>query len=56
MMPTSCATLRYQTHFCDPPHTRSPHSHSPHTRSPHSHALQELKDDLLDGTAWPIVM
>ena len=33
-----------------------PRSHSPHTRSPHSHALQELKDDLLDGTAWPIVM
>ena len=56
MMPTSCATLRYQTHFCDPPHTRSPHSHSPHTRSPHSHALQELKDELPDDTAWPVVM
>ena len=30
--------------------------HPPHTRSPHSHALQELKDDLLDDTAWPVVM
>ena len=45
----------------DPPHSRSPHSHSPHTRSPHtrsphSHALQKLKDDLLDDTAWPVVM
>ena len=45
-----------QTHSRYPPHSRSPHSHSPHTRSPHSHALQELKDDLLDDTAWPIDM
>ena len=44
------------THSRHPPHSRSPHSHSPHTRSPHSHALQELKDDLLDDTAWPVVM
>ena len=29
--------------------------HPPHSRSPHSHALQELKDDLLDDTAWPVV-
>ena len=36
--------------------THSPHP--PHTRSRHSHALQdlELKDDLLDDTAWPVVM
>ena len=33
-----------------------PRSHSPHTRSPHSHALQELKDELPDDTAWPVVM
>ena len=34
-----------------------PHSHHPpHSHSPHSHALQELKDDLLDDTAWPVVM
>ena len=26
--------------------------HPPHTRSPHSHTLQELKDDLLDDTAY----
>ena len=39
-----------------PPHSRSPHSHSSHTRSPRSDALQELKDDLLDETAWPVVM
>ena len=30
--------------------------HPPHSRSPHSHPLQELKDDLLDDTAWPIDM
>ena len=24
--------------------------------SPHTCALQELKDDLLDDTAWPVVM
>ena len=30
-----------------------PHSHSPHC---HLHALQELKDDLLDDTAWPVVI
>ena len=40
-----------QTHSRHPPHSRSPHSHPPHTRS-----LQELKDDLLDDTAWPVVM
>ena len=45
-----------QTHSRHPPHFRSPHSHSPHTRSPRSHALQELKDDLFDDTAWPVVM
>ena len=39
-----------------PPHFRSPHSHSPHTPSPRSHALQELKYDLFDDTAWPVVM
>ena len=34
-----------------------PHSrHPPHSRSPHSHALQELKDDLLDDSAWPVAM
>ena len=38
-----------KTHSCHPPH-------SPHTCSPHSHALQELKDDLPDDTAWPVVM
>ena len=33
------------------------HSYHPrHSRSPHSHALQELKDDLLDDTVWPVVM
>ena len=38
-------------------HSRHPaHSHSPHTCSPHYHTLQELKDDLLDDTAWPLVM
>ena len=42
--------------FLHPPHSCSPHSHSPHTCSPHSHTLQELKDDLLDDTAWPVVM
>jgi len=53
-----------QTHSCHSPHSRSPHSHSNHNRSqlltwtllhltPHSHALQEMKDDLLDDTAWP---
>ena len=46
-----------QTHSKQPPHSRAPHSHSPHTCcSPHAHALQELKDDLLDDTAWPVVM
>ena len=45
-----------QTHSRYPPHSCSPHSHSPHTRSPHSHALQELKDDLLDDTAWAVVV
>ena len=40
-----------QTHSHHPPHSRPPH-----TRSPHSHALQELKDDLLDDAAWPVVM
>ena len=45
-----------QTHSCHPPHSRSPHSHSPCTRFPYSHALQELKDDLLDDTAWSVVM
>ena len=50
-----------QTQSRHPPHSRSPHSHSPHTSSPHtfsphSHALQELKDDLLNDTAWPVVM
>ena len=40
-----------QTHSRHPPH-----SHSPHTRSPHSHTLQDLKDDLLDDRAWPVVM
>ena len=45
-----------QTHSRHPPHSRSPHSDSPHTRAPHSHALQELKDDLLDDTTWPVVM
>ena len=40
-----------QTHSNHPPHPRSPQSHSPHTfSSPHAHALQELKDDLLDDT------
>ena len=43
-----------QAHSRHPP--RSPHSHSPHTCSPHSHALQELKDDLLDDTAGPVVI
>ena len=42
-----------QTHSRHLTHSRSPHSH---TRSPHSHALQELKDDLLGDTAWPVVM
>ena len=54
-----------QTHSRHPPHSRSPHSHSPHSRSPHSHsphtcshahALLELKANLLDDTAWPVVM
>ena len=45
-----------QTHSCHPLHYRSPHSHSPLIRSPHSHAPQELKHDLLDDTAWPVVM
>ena len=46
-----------QTHSNHPLHSRSPHSHSPHTCcSPHAHAFQELKDDLLDDTAWPVVM
>ena len=40
-----------QTHSRHPPHSRSPHA-----CSPHSHALLELKDDLLDDTAWPVVM
>ena len=40
-----------QTHSHDPPHSRSLY-----TRSPHSRALQELKDDLLDDAAWPVVM
>ena len=40
-----------QTHSRHPPHTRSPHF----TLSSF-HALQELKDDLLDDTAWPVVM
>ena len=30
--------------------------HPPHSRSPHSLALQELKDDLLDDTAWLLVL
>ena len=30
--------------------------HIPHFRSPYSHALQELKDHVLDGTARPVVM
>jgi len=41
-----------------PPYARC-HFHwkfSTHTRSPHSHALQELKDDLLDDIAWSVVM
>jgi len=50
MTPTSCATRSLskwaQTHSRHPPHSRSPHSHS----------LQELKDDLLDDTAWAVVM
>ena len=45
-----------QTHSHHPPHSRSPHSHSPHARYPHFHAFQELTDDLLDDTAWPVVM
>ena len=45
-----------QTHSRHPHHSRSPHSHSPHTRSPHSHTLQDLKDDLKDDRAWPVVM
>ena len=36
------------THSRHPPHSRSPHSRS--------RALQELKDALLDDTAWPVVM
>ena len=50
MTPTSCTTRSLskwaQTHSRHPPHSRSPHSHS----------LQELKDDLLDDTAWVVVM
>ena len=45
-----------QTDSRHPPHSRSPHSLSPHTCSPHSHALQEVKDDLLDDTTSPVVM
>ena len=45
-----------QTQSRHTPHSCSTHSHSPHTRSPHTHALLELKDDLLDDTAWPVVM
>ena len=30
-------------------------SDSPQTHSPHCHALQELKDALLDNTAWPVM-
>ena len=50
-----------QTHSHHPPHSRSPRSHSPrshspHARYPHSHTFQELTDDLLDDTAWPVVM
>jgi len=30
--------------------------HPPHSHSPYSHALQELKDHLLDGTARSVVM
>ena len=51
MTPTSCASSSLCYWFKltrHPPHSRSPHSHS--------HALQELKDDLLDDTAWAIVM
>jgi len=33
-----------------------PHSCARQTRSPHSHALQELRDDLLDDTDWPVVI
>ena len=40
-----------QTHSRHHTHSRSLHSHSPDTR-----AIQELKDDLLDDTAWPVVM
>ena len=32
------------------------HSFFSYSHSPHSHALQELKDDLIDDTAWPVVM
>ena len=59
MTPTSCSTrsLRVaQTHARHRPHSRSPHSHSPHTRSTHSQALHELKNDLLDDTAWPVLL
>ena len=45
-----------QAHSRHPPHSCFPHSHSPHTHSSHSHDLQELKDDLLDDIAWPVVM
>ena len=31
-------------------------SRSPHLTLSSFHALQELKDDLLDDTAWPVVM
>ena len=44
-----------QTHSHHPLHSPSLNSHSRHTFSPHSHALQELKDDLLDDAAWPVV-
>ena len=38
-------------------HSHHPsHSCSSHTCAPHSHALQELKDDLLDDAAWPVVV
>ena len=46
----------YVAHTLSRQPLHSPHSHSPHTRSPHSQALQALKDDLLDDTAWPVVM
>ena len=59
MMPTSCASRSLYKRLkltLVTPLTRSPHSYSPHTRSDHFHALQELKDDLLDDAAWPVVL